>query len=283
MKTSITNAYFNKYVSETRGLELIADVGFDGVDFNFGMVGWDWYKDDIYIDKHPFTTDNYLKHAKEIKKIARANGLTINQTHAPAPTKPKVEEWVKRSIESTAEMECEYIIIHPYTDSLEYNITLIEKFLPVTKACGVKLSIENIWHYFENGLACGPTGCNEQSLKELLERFNDDSVVACIDIGHASMAGLNTSPEKIITEIGDKVKNLHIHDNDLKKDLHLIPFTKDIDFNAVIGALKKINYKGYITLESIFAGNENSTEKDLKNYLKDAFDSAKKLSEMMKG
>ena len=282
MKTSITNAYFNKYVSDSRGLELIAEAGFNGVDFNFGMVGWDWYKDDIYLKDHPFVNGDYIKFAREMKRVAAANGLTINQTHAPAPTKPKVEEWVERAITCTAEMDCEYIIVHPYTESMDYNLSLAKKFLKMAKDCGVKLAFENIWHCYENGLAVGPVGCNEKSLLEFLEILNDNNAVACIDVGHASMAGLNTSPEKIILTLNDKVKTLHIHDNDLKKDLHLIPFTKDIDFSAVIRALKKIEYKGYITLESIFAGNENSTEADLKNYLKDAFNSAKKLSEMMK-
>lgn len=281
MKTSITNAYFRKFVSESRGLELIAKAGFDGVEFNFGMVGWDWYKDDIYFNDHPFVNGDYLKYAREMKRVADDNGLTINQTHAPAPTKPKVEEWVERAIECTAELECEYLIVHPYTESMEYNVNLAKKFLKKAKECGVKLAFENIWHSYENGLAVGPVGCNEKSLLEFLEILNDENAVACIDIGHASMAGLNTSPEKIILALNDRVKTLHIHDNDLKKDLHLIPFTKDIDFVAVAKSLKNINYSGYITLESIFAGNESSTEQDIKEYLAKAQAAAKRISDII--
>lgn len=281
MKTSITTAGLDKYICEKRAIELIAQAGFDGVDFNFGMVGWDWYKDDIYINDHPFAKDDYLNYAREMKRVAKENGLIINQTHAPAPTKPKVEEWVKRAIECTAEMESEYVIVHLYTDDMQYNVDLMNKFIPIAKACGVKLAIENIWHYFENGLACGPIGCNEHSLNGILDILNDDSVVACIDTGHAAMAGLDTSPEKIINARGKRVKTLHVHDNDLKKDLHLIPFTKDIDFVAVAKALKNINYSGYITLESIFAGNESSTEQDIKEYLAKAQAAAKRISDII--
>ena len=46
LKTSITNGNFYKIVSERKGIELIAKAGFDGVDYSFGMVGWDWYKYD---------------------------------------------------------------------------------------------------------------------------------------------------------------------------------------------------------------------------------------------
>ena len=54
----------------------------------------------------------------------------------------------------------------------------------------------------------------------------------------------------MILALGDKVKCLHIHDNDLHNDSHLIPFSMNIDFGAVVRALKIINYGGYLTLEA---------------------------------
>lgn len=281
LKTSITNANFYKIVSEKRAIELIAKAGFDGVDYSFGMVGWGWYKDDMFVLDHPFTREKgQLEYAKELKQIALDNGVVFNQTHAPAPTKPPVEKWVAKTIEYASAMGSEYIIIHPYTVDFEYNVNLFKKFLPVAKDNGIKISIENIWHSFENGLAVGPTGCNEQSLYELIETLNDDNVVACVDIGHAVMKGLETSPEKIILKLGDKVKNLHIHDNDLIKDLHQIPFDGKIDFSSVVNSLKQINYNGFITLESIFKNIDNATEKDLAEFLDKNYLATKKLQEM---
>ena len=96
-----------------------------------------------------------------------------------------------------------------------------------------------------------PAACSDEiSFKEHLDAVNDDYLVACVDIGHAEMDGLNTSAAKMILTLGDKVKCLHIHDNDLHNDSHLIPFSMNIDFGEVVRALKIINYGGYLTLEA---------------------------------
>ena len=80
--------------------------------------------------------------------------------------------------------------------------------------------------------------------------MNDPDLVACLDIGHAEMAGLETSSEKMILTLGDSLAALHIHDNDLKHDSHQIPFSMQINFDVVVRALKKIGYKGDLTLEA---------------------------------
>ena len=57
---------------------------------------------------------------------------------------------------------------------------------------------------------------------------------------------------KISTEIESisKLQALHIHDNDLCHDSHQIPCSMNINFEAVVKALKEINYSGWFTLES---------------------------------
>ena len=281
LKTSTTTAELTSIVGDRKAIEMIAKAGFDGVDYNFGMVGWDWYKDDIFVLDHPFTRESgQIEYAKELKKIASDNGVVFNQTHAPNPTKPPVEKWVAKTIEYASAMGSKYIIVHPYTADFEYNVNLFKKFLPIAKDNGIKIAIENIWHYFENGLAVGPVGCNEQSLYELIEILNSDNAVVCVDIGHACMAGLDTSPEKLILKLKDKVKCLHIHDNDLKKDLHLNPFEGDIDFSSMVSALKQIKYDGFLTLESILKGGENLTEQDVKIFLEKSYQAVDKLNKM---
>ena len=54
----------------------------------------------------------------------------------------------------------------------------------------------------------------------------------------------------MIRALGEKLQALHIHDNDKRHDSHQIPYSMDIDFKAVIKALKEINYRGYFTLEA---------------------------------
>ena len=54
----------------------------------------------------------------------------------------------------------------------------------------------------------------------------------------------------MIHKLGSHLQALHIHDNDKLHDSHQIPFSMDIDFYAVVKALKEIGYSGWLTLEA---------------------------------
>ena len=75
-------------------------------------------------------------------------------------------------------------------------------------------------------------------------------MVACLDLGHAEMRGSGDGAVQMIHTLGHRLQALHIHDNDRWHDSHQIPFSMDIDFEAILKALKKINYQGYFTLEA---------------------------------
>ena len=77
-------------------------------------------------------------------------------------------------------------------------------------------------------------------------------LVACVDIGHSAMANTGgESPGKMIRALGGKrVKALHVHDNDLVRDVHTLPFTRKIDWDEVMTALKDIGYDGELTFEA---------------------------------
>lgn len=80
--------------------------------------------------------------------------------------------------------------------------------------------------------------CGEH--KAHVDIVNDPCMVACLDIGHAQMRGCNTNAPEMILALGERLQALHIHDNDCWHDNHQIPFSMNIDFDAVVDALKKI-------------------------------------------
>ena len=91
------------------------------------------------------------------------------------------------------------------------------------------------------------------------------------------MQGLNTSADQMIRTLGDYVKALHLHDNDLVIDRHQIPFSMSIDFDKIVRALKDISYNGYFTLEA--DSYVTNSEKDVKEILSDLYNVAKRLAE----
>ena len=67
-----------------------------------------------------------------------------------------------------------------------------------------------------------------------------------IDIGHASLFG--RKPEQFIKEFHQRLKHVHLHDNDKNRDLHLPLGCGTIDWKKIMKALKRY-YDETITLE----------------------------------
>lgn len=242
-----------KIVGEERAIELIAKAGFDAWDFSmFSMPRYSKSAGRMVYTDHPLCGDDYAKFAKELRRIGEDCGIVCNQSHAPFPSLPIIYDYLKRAIECTAIAGGEICVIHPDNNkSAEENAEMYFELLPFAKECGVKIATENMWNWDREKNEALPAACSDHiDFVKHLDAVNDDSFVACLDIGHAAMRGLNTSVREMILALGDKLSALHIHDNDMWHDSHQIPCSMNIDFDDMVSALREIGYKGYFTLEA---------------------------------
>ena len=88
---------------------------------------------------------------------------------------------------------------------------------------------------------------------------------------------------------GSRMLCTHIHDNrgvtcpgdiDYRDDLHWLPFDGIITWEWVAKNLKATGYSGPLTLE-IGCGRKEYREKSFEEYIKDAYDRAVKLREII--
>ena len=283
MKISTEIASCAKHVGEVRAIELLAKAGFDAWDFSmFAMADYEWESGKTIVSDHSLNGPNYLAFARELKQVGLDNGIHCNQSHAPFPLcSPEIRSMMKRAIECTAEAGGNICIIHPDSNiSVEANAEMYYELLPFAKDHGVKIATENMWGWDRSLGHAYPVACsNAPAFQAQLELVQDDSFVVCLDIGHAEMKGLDTSAVELIHFLGDKLQALHIHDNDLLRDKHMIPFAGDINWNAVIQALADIGYSGYFTLEADTHLN-NFDESNLFEGCQQLALSARKLTEM---
>ena len=283
MRTSTEIESTAKIVGEERAVEYIAKAGFDAWDFSmFQMCKYDKLTKTVLQTEHPLCTGDYLAFARRLKQIGLDNGIVCNQSHAPFP--PYVDEmipYLKRAIECTAEAGGEICIIHPHNNkTAEENAEMYFDLLPFAKECGVKIATENMWNWDkEKDESCFAACATSEDFLAHLNAVNDDYLVACLDIGHAEMRGSGSGASSMIHALGDHLQALHIHDNDCWHDDHQIPFSLNIDFDAVIKALKAINYQGYLTLETV-AFMKKFDETTAMQGVKELYESAKKLVEM---
>ena len=216
-------------LGDAKGLQLLAKAGFDGWDFTMNAMGE---------GLHPLAGSGYIAYVRSLRQTGEDLGMVCNQSHAPFPSDRP--ELLKRAIECTAEAGGTICVIHPLQGvSMEETTEFYHSLLPFAKACGVKIAAENI---------LSPDACAtpEQYLLQLAD-VSDPALVACLDIGHAEIAG---SAVEMIHALGRHLQTLHIHDNDKRRDLHQLPFTGAIDFAPIMKALKDTGYDGWLTLEA---------------------------------
>lgn len=254
MKISTEIASAARLVGEERAIALCAEAGFDAWDFSlFRMVNYDWWHDLTHPTTHPLAQGNYRVFARRLRRLGEDCGISCNQSHAPYPSYcPAIRDSLKRAIECTAIAGGDVCVIHPMNRaSMRENCEMFSELLPFAKEYGVRIAAENMWEWnSERNEACAAACSHHEEFRAYLDALDDESFVACLDVGHAEMRGLGTSAVEMIHALGDKLAALHIHDNDRHHDSHQLPFSMEIDFAAVMRALREVGYVGDLTLEA---------------------------------
>jgi len=246
-------------------IKLLAKVGFDALDYSmFGILN----------KNHPINRDDYREYAKSLRKTAGENNIVFNQAHAPFPSyiqypgKDKTEmgyneiivHFIVRAMEVASILGAEIIIVHPitllnrpYQEQKFFNIDFYNNLLPYCKKFNIKIALENMWNFDETEKKVTPAACSTAyEFKDYLDSLDKDRFCACLDIGHAEMQGSGgVSAVEFINALGhERLKALHIHDNDKAGDLHTLPFTQKINWDDIMKALKNIDYNGDFTFEA---------------------------------
>jgi len=254
MRISTEIDSLSRLVGCERAIELLAKAGFDAWDLSmFGMAKLEKGTLHVKDSDHPLRGANYAAYAKRLRKVGEDCGIHCNQSHAPFPSRgEEMMYYIKRAIECTAIVGGDVCVIHPDNNkSAEENAQMYFELLPFAKEHGVRIATENMWNWDRELDQATTAACSHhEDFKAHLRAVNDPYLVACLDIGHAAMKGLNTSVKEMILTLGDDLAALHIHDNDRWHDSHAIPGSMEIDFDEMVESLRQIHYQGYFTLEA---------------------------------
>ena len=284
LKTSTAISDIAAAVGELKAVELVAKAGFDAYDLSlFEMARFDYNAQQLVLTGHPLQSRDALAYVRQIRQVAEDNGIYCNQSHAPFPVYfPPILDMQKQAIEFTAEAGGKVCVIHPDNyKGPEENAEMYLELLPFAKSCGVKIAAENMWNWsVERNEPCESACSDPKSFLAHLQAVNDPYFVACLDIGHAEMRTVGTSAKEMIRALGPHLQALHVHDNDCWGDQHQLPFTMQIDFDAVACALREIGYAGYITLE-VEHYCCNSDPETVPQKVENMYRAARKLAEMI--
>lgn len=228
--------------------------------------------------KHP-EIDDVLRTIKEAGMICdnlhseykgTCNGVsfTMNDVSKEGTAGDMMAAQIRRNIDKCAEHNIPVIVVHPSNDLPEAAINDIarERYTALgdyAREKGVTIAFENVI-YTEN-------------LKYVMSLVPDAKF--CWDCGHEYS---RLKGERPMPLFGKKLAALHIHDNYLTQDKHMIPFTGKIDFEKVGKQLAESGYDGTLMLEIMYGGNEeNSSESTYKEYALKAKHAAEKIIEIV--
>lgn len=220
----------------------LADIGFSSVSL------W-WEEED---GKSP----------EENLKNLRDMGLNIDLVHLPyfpgglwGKEKKPFEEAFLRALYELHSGEIAQAVFHP-TSIKELDLAIDQEGLELlyrlyhrAKILGVNLLLENLQ--------------KDPHLFTLLENFDLD---LCLDTGHLGISG----NYKKLRKYFPRISALHLHDNDGKKDLHLIPgdgilplniwlkeLPKGVDYHLEINRGLSSFYKDYTEAEYLTRAKES--------------------------
>jgi sugar phosphate isomerase/epimerase len=98
---------------------------------------------------------------------------------------------------------------------------------------------------------------NPLSAADALVRLIEDDLdgldaAICLDYGHGHLTG--DLPD-VIEAVSGHLATTHLHDNDGRRDAHLLPFAGTIDWDAAMMETQKIGYEGVLMFEVVERGD----------------------------
>jgi len=253
MKLSVELYTLAQRFGDFKAIEMAKESGFDAIDYSY------YYAKEC----EEILGDGYRGYAEKLRKHLDEVGIVCNQAHAPFSFRYGMEKniseekylWMTRALESASILGAKNIIVHSITvpdgvDFEKYNIEYYKSFIPYCEKFGIHVAVENLFSRDNKRKRINGKLGSPEELSGIVEKINSPWIVACVDIGHAALTGYE--PEDFIKKMNPSVlKALHVQDNDYLDDRHILPYTGELNWEAIMESLKKAEYDGDLTFEII--------------------------------
>ena len=262
MQTGIYYTSFGFPLRNRERFNLIASSGFDAVSF------W-WGKTYIEIDGPK----------EELPDLARKAGLFVENVHSDFEGAGLLwtdeaggEEILKRymkDVEDCHRFNIPAMVMHLTQGNNppppgEQGISRIKRLVDLAEKLNVNIALENLR--------------KPEYLGYVYERINSDKLKFCYDSGHENCF---SKKGDLLDTYGDKLIALHLHDNDGISDEHRLPGEGTIDWNDLARKIKKLNYRGQISLEVINSSSGKYAKTSMEQFLAKAIQKAKWMTNLI--
>ena len=272
------------------GVQMISEAGFDRVDFNLDtfLKNTDVYGGNInkFFDK---SEEELIEFFRPYKEVFDKYDLHPSQMHAPYPVwvigKPQVGEYMEekaipKSFFVANYLEIPWMVVHPIKAQLyrgleierQMNIEYFQTLIPYAKKYKVGVCVENLYESIGPNIIEGVCANPDDAIyyvDSMNELAGEELFGVCLDTGHMELT--HRKCEDYIRAMGDRLKILHMHENDAVGDLHQMPFTfgrceeDGVNWGEFAKALHEIGFDGTLSFETFPTMNSfpNSTKEQV--------------------
>ncbi len=200
----------------------------------------------------------------KIETLATGNYWGLSLSSNDAATRAKAIDFTKEYIQVAQWVGAKTVLVVPgavavlwdptqpvvhYAQAWKNATNSIKKLLPVANKLGVNIGIENVWNWF---LA------DPMAMRLFIDQFKSPRLGAYFDVANHIITGLS---EDWVEILGRRIKAMHFKNfkrSDMGGGAHGFGpdlLEGDVNWPAVMAALKKIKYTGPVTAEMIPFGH----------------------------
>jgi sugar phosphate isomerase/epimerase len=236
-------SWFGYFMSFEDRIKTIADAGFEAA-----MISWE---DEL---------EPWALKKEEFPEIVRKNGLEITNIHAPfigysdiwtasrLEIKPKLQRF-RDYLKDCQAFEIPVMVVHTndldeFQPDLDKGLAFFSELADAAEKYDVDLAVENV--------------SRQYLLSYLLDEIDAPRFGMCYDSSHDFLEEQNCG--RILKKYKQRIKALHLSDNDFQADRHWIPGEGSIPLNEVMAEILTVPTITTISYEVV--ANEAWREKD---------------------
>ena len=248
MKIGTATSVLFRYTIQD-AIPLVARIGFEGVDIWGGRP-------------HVYRQDLTAEELVHLRNMAAAHGLSVvsfmpafyRYPHSLTNPNPKVRDdsldYMRECIDSTAILGAGIVLVVPdhslhgqtREDALGRFVESVDILARYASQYHLKLGIE-VLYYDETDLVN-----SADDVLHITEQLGHENVGAVLDTGTLNLS--KEPAEEMLAKLGDLVLQVHVNDNvGGCEQQNLVPGEGTYDFEALIRALRKHNYSGFLSAE----------------------------------
>jgi hexulose-6-phosphate isomerase len=249
-RKSIASVIFPRDMPLEEQFRRAKDAGFEGIELRMG--------DQVAIDSPPDQLKRWGETARKMEmaivSLWVSGPLESNPLNSPdAEARARGRSAIEKSIDFAGWLGCGALLIVPgrlgdgprfkvsYQDTWERFTEEFRKIIPRAEKAKVILTPENVWNKFL---------VSPLEMRAFVDQFRSPWLQTHFDIGNVMQFGY---PEDWILTLGARIKRVHVKDYKLSTRAEQGRFVDllegDVNWKAVMAALVKVGYQGYLSPE----------------------------------